>query len=969
MRANEFYQFGQQLGGFLKDRNLLPNLSPTGGPPAPRPVSTNRPPMPNLDIGKNAPGLGYDREAVGQVIDAYVNAGYDPEFATGMAANFVAESAMNPMATNEGEGAFGVGQWRLDRLDNLTAFANRYGMDMNSLQAQIQFSMHEFANAESAALGRIMDNNPQSAADYASFIDEYYERSDGSARKRRQDLATQIYTDFFGGERTGQTDTAYDADNFGDIMQFVQPEGNPLFGQPVAISGNLDGVDPNLIRMAQEAWGYVVPGGRIEVSTGVSSHSPTNHQPGHAIDFAVYDANGNLIPGSDERHYQAGMIFRSMGGHGVGYSTDGGYMRGTHAHWDISAHGPRSWNDSSEDGGWAAGGAADRGGDFLRADQMELAAVLEELGIDASNIPEGTRVSYSASEGQQSPTGGDPRFPTFQPPANRDTPYNAPSQPQTGAFTGRELPFNRYEGESDEEFRGRRRAMLLNAAEGFQSLSRGTQANYGAAVEQRLQERERAFRREFDVANADLNARQFDRQADRQERAQALQEQMFDARQRQSAFEQDEIEQRRDAIAGIAYEVGDEFAQTLTDFGMEEEAFDFIVDSETRRREREEASASAMSQESIDRFAGIADSMGLPAISEGIRSGDATTRQEAIQQLLQAEEPEDAAAQVNEVGFTPQQQELFDATLAALPEDTPQSMRDSFEQNARSAILQGSDGAFTNLQDELQRILEYRSPADKFFDARIESDIANMEQITSGQSNLMRAATEAMDVGSNPEFDSGALRAGWIAPIGRLVRDLPGGSEFMERFFDMDNVDFTGYRMLESLRNGSLGDLADGITGQLSNLEGDRILTRLASGEMGRTEILALSQMMRRSVQAQQAVFAAQQQYLEEAGDSANLTEYNEIATRVTDQFELIPDIHGGIDPEGNQRDANGMRQEMAISYLEEYGVEDPSQLPDHIKGMVVAVYGNNNDPNAFEIVPLFAEMFGNEYPNHAARE
>jgi len=98
---------------------------------------------------------------------------------------------------------------------------------------------------------------------------------------------------------------------------------------------SLDCIESTMDRTAA-AWGYVVPGGRIAVSTGVSSHSPTNHAPGHALDFAVYRPDGSRVQWNDPEAIAAARIGRSMGVLGIGGGR--GYMGGNSFHWDVSAN-------------------------------------------------------------------------------------------------------------------------------------------------------------------------------------------------------------------------------------------------------------------------------------------------------------------------------------------------------------------------------------------------------------------------------------------------------------------------------------------------------------------------------------------------------------------------------------------------------------------------------------------------------
>lgn len=140
----------------------------------------------------------YNRAAVEKIINMYTEAGYDPKFAVGMAANAMIESGGDPNAFNKAEGAFGLFQHRNDRLDNMKDFVNRMGSDATDLGAQISFSMYELSTFEKGAYEKIMGYNPQSAPEYAALIDKYYERSAGIHRDKRTTLASQIYSDFYG---------------------------------------------------------------------------------------------------------------------------------------------------------------------------------------------------------------------------------------------------------------------------------------------------------------------------------------------------------------------------------------------------------------------------------------------------------------------------------------------------------------------------------------------------------------------------------------------------------------------------------------------------------------------------------------------------------------------------------------------------------------------------------------------------
>ena len=129
---------------------------------------------------------------------------------------------------------------------------------------------------------------------------------------------------------------------------------------PVQITGATQGVAPELLSLAERAWqraleGYdwqgAEPGARLNVTTGVSNHSPINHAPGHAIDYYA-EVGGQRLPWDHPLVRSASEAFWELGGHGVGAGPT--YMGGQHYHWDISRNGVRSWSDDD-------GGASDRG--------------------------------------------------------------------------------------------------------------------------------------------------------------------------------------------------------------------------------------------------------------------------------------------------------------------------------------------------------------------------------------------------------------------------------------------------------------------------------------------------------------------------------------------------------------------------------------------------------------------------------
>jgi hypothetical protein len=154
---------------------------------------------------------------------------------------------------------------------------------------------------------------------------------------------------------------------------------------PLPISGAIQGVDQGLIDRTAAAWGYVVPGGRVEVSTGVSNHSPTNHAPGHALDFRVVRPDGSVVAWNDPEAIAAARIGRSLGVLGIGGGAE--YMGGNHFHWDVSANGARTWSDSGANQSPIGYGQSEYASLISAATGQPVEAILAELGITPGQTP------------------------------------------------------------------------------------------------------------------------------------------------------------------------------------------------------------------------------------------------------------------------------------------------------------------------------------------------------------------------------------------------------------------------------------------------------------------------------------------------------------------------------------------------------------------------------------------------------
>jgi hypothetical protein len=109
-----------------------------------------------------------------EAIDHLVKQGLTPAQAAGVVGNLVQESKLNSGAQNKSEGSYGLAQWRLSRLADLTSFAASKGKDIGDPKTQLDFIMHELRGKEKKA-GQMLFAS-KTAEEAANNFGTYYER-------------------------------------------------------------------------------------------------------------------------------------------------------------------------------------------------------------------------------------------------------------------------------------------------------------------------------------------------------------------------------------------------------------------------------------------------------------------------------------------------------------------------------------------------------------------------------------------------------------------------------------------------------------------------------------------------------------------------------------------------------------------------------------------------------------------------
>ena len=99
----------------------------------------------------------------------YLNRGVKPNVAAGIVGNLYKESGLNPTAVGDKGTAYGVAQWRGDRLSNLKNYASSKGKSHSDLTTQLDFILDE--QGENQVLSLMGNQSPEQAA--KTFADKY----------------------------------------------------------------------------------------------------------------------------------------------------------------------------------------------------------------------------------------------------------------------------------------------------------------------------------------------------------------------------------------------------------------------------------------------------------------------------------------------------------------------------------------------------------------------------------------------------------------------------------------------------------------------------------------------------------------------------------------------------------------------------------------------------------------------------
>lgn len=138
---------------------------------------------------------------VGAAIDFLVKQGFSVNQAYGIAGNLQVESydSLDPTAS-DGH-AFGIAQWQDDRLEDLKQFARDNQSDYTAFETQLAFLVYELQHKEKGNWQKVLQSSVNGTPEeYASYFDEYVERSSQEHNWLRQQKARALANNGYGDE-------------------------------------------------------------------------------------------------------------------------------------------------------------------------------------------------------------------------------------------------------------------------------------------------------------------------------------------------------------------------------------------------------------------------------------------------------------------------------------------------------------------------------------------------------------------------------------------------------------------------------------------------------------------------------------------------------------------------------------------------------------------------------------------------
>lgn len=144
--------------------------------------------------GLDLAGITEPQQRIDKLLDM---AGVPPEQRAGIMGNFAVESGFDPTIVGDAGAAYGIGQWRDGRLDDLNEFARDVGAELGptghpvDAADQAAFTLHELGTTEPGAYKKLSQTSTPEEA--ARVFSESYERPGTPHMDRRQAAALDAF--------------------------------------------------------------------------------------------------------------------------------------------------------------------------------------------------------------------------------------------------------------------------------------------------------------------------------------------------------------------------------------------------------------------------------------------------------------------------------------------------------------------------------------------------------------------------------------------------------------------------------------------------------------------------------------------------------------------------------------------------------------------------------------------------------
>lgn len=120
--------------------------------------------------------------------------------ACGIMANIQRESSYNPKAKGDSGTSFGLCQWHKGRWTNLKNYCAQRGLDVNTIEAQVDFLLHEMKTGYKSTYATLDNDNTVNAAENVAYtMCVKYEIPANKTTKGRQraEIAAELFREFY----------------------------------------------------------------------------------------------------------------------------------------------------------------------------------------------------------------------------------------------------------------------------------------------------------------------------------------------------------------------------------------------------------------------------------------------------------------------------------------------------------------------------------------------------------------------------------------------------------------------------------------------------------------------------------------------------------------------------------------------------------------------------------------------------